>query len=608
MSEPIDVAPDGVSFALGEACSSDRHEAGDDFAAERDLYFLASLTDPAQHVADALLQLADADRRHVGLLVATFVATAVAEGSPTRKSEVGNEAPVIRGSCGARLEMTRTPPAAGEPPSYWLTRFLLLRLLGVVYVAAFSSLAEQVVGLIGADGLLPAAHFLQRFGEYAGGAWPGFLRVPTVFWLGVSDRALVAGAWLGVAMSVLVVAGFANAIVLALLWALYLSYVHIGQDWYGYGWEIQLIETGFLAIFLCPLLDPWPFPRRPPPMPVLWLFRWLIFRIMVGAGLIKLRGDPCWRNFTCLYYHYETQPIPNPLSWRLHFMPRSFHRLGVAFNHVAELIAPWFAFGPGLARHVAGSVLLALQVFLILSGNLSFLNWLTIVPILACFDDGALARVLPARLVARARVAAVAAAPSRVQEVLAWALVAVVAVLSVPPVVNLVSPHQIMNTSFFPIELVNTYGAFGSVGRHRNEIVFEGTDDPVVTSSTRWREYEFPCKPGDVTRRPFVVAPYQPRLDWQIWFAAMSTADRYPWTIHLMWKLLHNDRQTLGLLANDPFPDTPPRWVRARLYRYAFAPPGQPAWWTRALVGEWVPPLSADDARLRRFLASRGWD
>jgi hypothetical protein len=494
------------------------------------------------------------------------------------------------------------------PTSYWLTRFLVLRLLGVVYLVAFLVAARQVGPLIGHDGLLPAVDFLDGVAAELGSRWDGFLRLPTLFWLGVSDRVLVGAAWLGVALAALVVAGFANAIVLAVLWALYSSFVRVGQDWYGFGWEIQLIETGFLAIFLCPLLDARPFPRRPPPAPVVWLFRWLVFRIMLGAGLIKLRGDPCWRDFTCLYYHYETQPLPNPLSRWLHFMPHWFHRLGVAFNHVAELVAPWFVFGPRRARHLAGAMLLAFQVFLILSGNLSFLNWLTLVPVLACFDDSILARVLPARLVERAGRAAVEAAPSRAHAVAAWALVVVVAGLSVAPVQNLLSSRQAMNTSFDRLDLVNTYGAFGSVGRARDEVVFEGTNDTVIGERTEWRAYEFPCKPGDPLRRPCIVAPYQYRLDWQIWFAAMSTPDRYPWTIHLAWKLLHNDRGALSLLANDPFPDAPPRWIRARLYRYRFVPGGRDgAWWDRTLLGDWLPPLSADDPRLRRFLAQHGW-
>ena len=189
------------------------------------------------------------------------------------------------------------------------------------------------------------------------------------------------------ALSLVVLAGYANAIILAILWAMYMSIVHIGQIWYGYGWEIQLLETGFLSIFLCPLLDGRPFPKRPPPLLVFWLFRWLGFRIMIGAGLIKLRGDPCWRDLTCLYYHYETQPIPNPISRYLHFAPQWFHKIETAWNHFVELIVPWFSFGPRPARHIAGVLLIGFQIFLIISGNLSFLNYVTIIPFLACFDD-----------------------------------------------------------------------------------------------------------------------------------------------------------------------------------------------------------------------------
>jgi len=492
---------------------------------------------------------------------------------------------------------------------YWLTRFVLLRLLGFVYFVAFLCLAQQLLPLLGHDGLTPVPLFLHRLEAHFGSRRAAFLQFPSLFWLDASDGFMLAMAWLGAGLSLVVLAGFANALLMAVLWALYLSFVHIGQDWYGYGWEIQLLETGFLAVFLCPLLDPRPFPRRPPPAPVLWLYRWLIFRIMLGAALIKLRGDSCWRDLTCLYYHYETQPLPNPLSRWLHFQPHWFQKGGVLFNYLAELMAPWFAFCPRAARYIAGGVLLAFQVSLILSGNLSFLNWLTIVPILACFDDALLRRVLPCFLVARAERAAAEAQPSRAQLVATAALVVLVAVLSLQPVGNLLSRRQTMNTSFNRLELVNTYGAFGSVGRLRPEIVFEGTSDETIGAETRWREYEFKCKPGDVMRRPCVIAPYQERIDWQLWFAAMSTPEGYPWTLHLVWKLLHNDQGALRLLATNPFPDAPPRHIRARLYRYEFAPPGDPsgAWWKRTLLDEWLPPLSADDPRLRRFLAAYGW-
>ncbi|MCI0657931.1 MAG: lipase maturation factor family protein, partial [Acidobacteria bacterium] len=225
-------------------------------------------------------------------------------------------------------------PFSRSTSTYWLTRFLILRLLGFIYFIAFLCAARQILPLIGRNGLLPADRYLQRAQLQLGSRLEGFLQLPSLFWIDISDRALLITAWAGVGLSLVVLAGYANALLMALLWALYLSIVHVGQDWYGYGWEIQLIETGFLGIFLCPLLDGRPFPRRSAPAPVLMLFRWLIFRIMLGAGLIKMRGDPCWRDLSCLDYHYETQPIPNPLSRALHFMPRWFQRGGVLFNHL----------------------------------------------------------------------------------------------------------------------------------------------------------------------------------------------------------------------------------------------------------------------------------
>src|SRR2546425_4661062 len=313
------------------------------------------------------------------------------------------------------------PGDAGRAP-YWLTRFVILRLLGLVYFIAFLSLARQVLPLIGADGLLPARLFLDRVQTHFGSARAGFLQIPSLFWLDVSDGVVVTGAWVGTALSLVVLLGFANAVLLAMLWALYLSFVHIGQDWYSYGWEIQLLETGFLAIFLCPLLDGRPFPRRPPPGAVIWLFRWLIFRIMIGAGLIKLRGDPCWRDLTCLYYHYETQPIPGPISRYLHFSPHWLLKFETAWNHFVELVVPWFSFGPRLARHVAGVLLVTFQIFLIISGNLSFLNYLTIIPFLACFDDTFLRHFLPRAVVKRAERAAQESEASHINNTIAMAL------------------------------------------------------------------------------------------------------------------------------------------------------------------------------------------
>jgi hypothetical protein len=493
--------------------------------------------------------------------------------------------------------------------TYWLTRFVLLRLLGLVYAVAFLAAARQILPLIGSDGLLPAGTYLEPLRHYLGSTTAAFISVPTLFWFDHSDAALVAVAWVGFGLSCIVLAGFANAIILGILWFLYMSIVHVGQDWYGYGWEIQLLETGFLAIFLCPLLDARPFPRRKPPTAILWLFRWLAFRIMLGAGLIKIRGDSAWRDFTALYYHFETQPLPNALSRWFHFLPRLVLRAGVAFNHVAELIAPWFVFWPRSGRRIAGALIIVFQLTLIVGGNLAFLNWLTIVPALACLDDGVWARILPGRLVRCAERAAAGAELSRPMRISAWAVTGLVIVLSIAPVRNLMSSHQVMNTTFDPFELVNTYGAFGTVGRDRYNVVFEGTDSAAPDFSTDWKAYHYKALPVDLDRRPPQVAPYQLKLDWQMWFAAMSSPDQYPWTLHLVWKLLHNDPGTLSLFADNPFPGHPPRYVRAVLYQYRFVPPGNPGklWWDRMPLRLWLPPLSADDPRLQKVLEAYGW-
>jgi hypothetical protein len=483
----------------------------------------------------------------------------------------------------------------------------LLRLLGGVYAVAFLAAARQILPLIGSRGLLPVSDFLTRVEQALGSTSAGFMRLPSVFWFAHSDGVLQGSAWIGFGLACVVLAGYANALILVVLWALYMSFVHLGQEWYGYGWEIQLLETGFLAVFLCPLLDGRPFPKRPPPLAVLWLFRWLIFRIMVGAALIKLRGDSVWRDLTALYYHFETQPLPNALSRWFHFLPRWVLKAGVLFNYLAELVVPWFGFYPRIARHIAGVVMLLLQFVLILSGNLSFLNWLTIVPILACFDDSFWARILPGPLVRRATAAEASKEPSLAMQRASWVLVLVIGLLSIQPVVNLVSPKQIMNTSFDPLDLVNTYGAFGSVGRERLNVVFQGTEAEIPDERAVWRDYPYRALPVALNQRPRQIAPYQPRLDWQMWFAAMGVPGQYPWTLHLVWKLLHNDPGALSLFQDNPFPQKPPRYIRAALYRYRFAKPGNAMWWDRELLGLWLPPLSSEDPRFIDLLKQAGW-
>jgi Lipase maturation factor len=494
--------------------------------------------------------------------------------------------------------------------THWLTRFLFFRLLGLVYAVAFLVVLRQWEPLLGAHGLLPAHDYLEAVRRSTGSVGGGFLRLPSLFWLSDSDAAFRIGGWAGFAAALALLAGLANVPLLAGLWFLYMSFVHAGGLFYGYGWEILLLEAGFLAIFLAPLWRLGPFDVESPPSPlVITLLRWLTFRMMLGAGLIKLRGDPCWRELTCLVWHYETQPNPNPLSWYLHQLPPWVHRLEVAFNHLVELVAPWFYFGPRHARRVAGLLTVLFQVLLIVSGNLSFLNWQTIAVAVACLDDGFLQRLVPRAWTAALARRVAGAQQTKPRAMTVYALAAGVAFLSLNPVLNMLSPGQVMNTSFDPFDLVNTYGAFGSIGRERFEIVLEGTSASEADATATWREYEFVCKPGDPRRRPCWISPYHHRLDWQMWFAAMPGAGTEPWLVHFVAKLLEGDPAARGLLARDPFGDSPPRFVRARYYRYRLTARGDPsgAWWSRELVGEYLPALSRDDPRLVGFLSAQGW-
>ncbi|MBW8825067.1 MAG: lipase maturation factor family protein [Acidobacteria bacterium] len=471
-------------------------------------------------------------------------------------------------------------------PGDWLGRLLFQRGLALVYVLAFVAAARQGPALLGERGLLPVPQFVRgrRFRD-----------LPSLFTVRYSDRLWVTVSWLGAALAAAALIGVIDAGPIGVsmlgwfvLWALYLSIVNVGQQWYGFGWESLLLETGFLAIFLGPR-------SMAPPWLVLLLLRWLLFRVEFGAGLIKIRGDQCWRDLTCLRYHHETQPMPNPLSWYFHHLPMSLHRIEVGANHVTQLAVPFLLFLPQPIAGIGASVMVITQCWLLLSGNFAWLNTVTIVVGLSVVGGpvvGPLLGVDPPALVHDG--------PGWFAAILV-AVAAVIAVLSRRPARNLVSRRQLMNASFDKLHLVNTYGAFGSITKVRHEIIVEGR------LGSEWRPYEFKGKPGDVNRRPPQVAPYHLRLDWLLWFAALSPGYAERWWPTFVTRLLENDEPTLRLLRTNPFPDRPPEEIRARFFRYRYTTPAERkatggAWWHRDLVGEFMAPVSraAEASRPRR--------
>ena len=464
---------------------------------------------------------------------------------------------------------------------YAMARLVIERGLAAIYLIGFVAAARDGPALIGERGLLPVPAYL---------AYLPFRRAPSIFHLGFSDRRLRAVASIGAAIAAGLLLGLPQAGPLPLtmaawvvVWALYLSIVNVGQTFYAFGWESLLLEAGFLAIFLGNA-------EVAPPLLVLIAFRWLLFRVEFGAGLIKLRGDQCWRDLTCMLYHHETQPMPNPLSWYVHHLPRWFHKLEVVGNHVAQLVMPFGLFLPQPFAAIAAAVMIGTQGYLLLTGNYAWLNLVTIVIAFSAMPDavfGPLASLAPA-----------AFAPTPV-----WfagaviGLAALVAILSYQPVRNLASGRQLMNYSFNSLHLVNTYGAFGSVTRERYEVVVEGTAAPALDVSTEWREYEFIGKPGDARRLPPQIAPYHLRLDWLMWFIPLSPGYAADWFPALIERLLAGDRATLRLLRHNPFPDGPPRFVRARLDRYRYTTPSERRathqWWVREPAGQLMPPMRA---------------
>jgi hypothetical protein len=476
-----------------------------------------------------------------------------------------------------------------------LVRVLIQRGVAAVYFVAFLNALNQWKALLGARGLLPAGAYLERV---------SFREAPSLLQFGYSDRRVQGIAWVGLTLSVVALTGvsergpwWSSLLVWLSLYVLYLSLVNVGQAFYAFGWESMLLEAGFFVAFLGPA------ELVPSVVPVLAL-RWMLFRVELGAGLIKLRHDRCWRNLTCLFFHYETQPLPNPLSRTFHRFPRSLQRVSVLFSHFVQVIVPFGLFAPQPLASGAGALIIVHQLLLIVSGNYAWLNWLTVVLGFSAFSDDTLATVLPISATAEL-------ARPLAFEVVLYALGAATLLLSIQPVLNLISKQQAMNRSYNAYHLVGSYGAFGSVTRERYEVVIEATNESELSDTTKFLEYEFKGKPGDPKRRPRQWAPYHLRLDWLMWFLPLRlpfkregfTPLRYDlWFLRLVERLLEGDRQVLSLFRHNPFPRVPPRRVRASLYRYEFASRDERAQsgfvWKRTRVGDYLPPVTLESLRL----------
>ena len=499
-----------------------------------------------------------------------------------------------------------------RPARSRLTRSLFLRGLGVVYLSAFGSLAVQLDGLIGSRGILPAAEFLEHSGRFLGPGLTRYWRLPTGFWLGASDSALHAICWAGLALSVCLIAGILPALCTVLLWLFYLSLVVVGQVFLGYQWDSLLLETGILAV----LLAPWGFRlSRANDRPwwfAVWLVRWLAFRLMFLSGVVKLAShDTTWRAWTALEFHYQTQPLPVWTSWYIHQLPAWFDRLSVGFMFYAELVAPFFVFGPRPIRLVGFASLVSLQFLIAATGNYGCFNLLAVVICLCILDDRdyewliRLAR-LGRKLLEPA--ASVDQASSNTGEPWTWPRRLAVGVaggliitVTGSQTLEVVAPEFLVPSEFAmlsqwvePFRSTNNYGLFAVMTTSRPEIIVEGSDD-----GERWQPYRFRWKPCELDRHPRFTTPHLPRLDWQMWFAALSGDCRsVPWFVRFEQKLLEGSPEVLGLLRANPFPNAPPRYVRARRYLYSFSQGDSRDWWARDDRGLFCPPLTLDDLKL----------
>ena len=460
-----------------------------------------------------------------------------------------------------------------------LSTWLFLRLLGLVYLAAFWSLDSQVLGLAGSHGILPAADLMSNARAWTTDAHLGavdqFLQWPTIFWWGASDAWLRGACEAGMVLALLLTAGVGSVLVLPALWLLYLSLATVTGDFLAFQWDSLLIETGALACALAP----WTLWERPgahdPPPLARWLVWWLLFRLMFASGVVKLTsGDPLWHNLTALTVHFETQPLPTPLGWYAHQLPLTMQRASTAAVFAIELLAPWLIVLGARARVVAGAAFVLLQALIALTGNYAFFNLLSAALALTLIDDRIVLRSRPSSVSSPSSPAGPIGPGGRVAAYGQWALAIALAILVVPASAEILARQArvplFTRTARSPLQdalrslrVVNPYGLFAVMTPTRAEIAVEGSPD-----GQTWRRYEFRYKPGDPLKPLQWIAPYQPRLDWQMWFAALGDADDNPWFAGFCRRLLDGDADVLRLLASNPFPEAPPHVVRATRARY----------------------------------------
>jgi len=470
-----------------------------------------------------------------------------------------------------------------EPTRFAATQWLFVRALALIYAVAFGSLTFQVIGLYGQRGILPIAPFLASVARTD--STLRFIAVPSLLWFGNDDFTLIGLCFAGVIFaSMLLLTGFARGkferLILVVLFVLYLSFAAAGQEFLSFQWDSLLLETGFLAIFL----------GRNRIVP--WLFRWLVFRLYFLSGAVKLlSGDSTWRNLSALGFHWHTQPLPTPLAWYVDKLPPAAQHFMTAAAVGIELVIPFLIFLPRRIRMFGGWCLIGMQVLILLTGNYTFFNLLTIAVTLFLFDDQVLARFVPAPITERLQEVPKIMGRARVASAVA-ALVMGLSLSHLFETFNGQLPSFLKNVVRYtaPLQIVNTYGLFAVMTTQRIEIVLEGSADGEM-----WQPYEFKYKPGDVNRAPGWVAPYQPRLDWQMWFAALSNYQNNPWFVNMTLQLLQGSPDVAGLLGTNPFSDRPPRFIRATAYEYTFTDwethRRTGAWWKREPRGLYLPPV-----------------